>query len=568
MFFMARGETKRAPAPFPIPKVHMYGLTRVGRKPNSKSMDTPEVNTTITAEPRWAPDEIATAFFPDFATVRAALEAGKIGVWSWDIGTSAVTWSSNMEAIHGLPPGSFDGTYAFFERDVHEDDRARVAEAVHETLRTGRLYWVRYRVAPREAREECWIEASGTVTFKDGAPVRMVGICHDVTERIKLQEELRNRAKAQEALAQLGERALAETDIERLLNDVVSTVALTLPVDFVKVLELMPGDTELLLRAGFGWKAGCIGSVVMSKERDDYARHILGAAVPVVTADFATEARFTTPPYLRIHKCVSGMSTVIAGQDGRAYGVLGVCTSKRRHFSVQDSSFLAAVANLVAGAIQRRQLEQRHELMIRELRHRSGNLFSQLLALFSQTAKNSRNMAELTSNYQARVMALANAHRLITEAGWKSTSLHELLRVVLGPFLDRTSLNGPNVDLDPDPTFSLSAALHELVSNAVKHGSLSRPHGRLELTWSVARTHRGMTLTFDWVERNGPPARTPRRTGFGSRLIRLVIERQMNGEVHASYTRDGFSIRLIVPLTHERWPTQAVDTATAQSEIA
>jgi PAS domain-containing protein len=140
MFFMARGETKRAPAPFPLPKVHMYGLTRVGRKPNSKSMDTPEVNTTITAEPRWAPDEIATAFFPDFATVRAALEAGKIGVWSWDIGTSAVTWSSNMEAIHGLPPGSFDGTYAFFERDIHEDDRARVAEAVHETLRTGRLY--------------------------------------------------------------------------------------------------------------------------------------------------------------------------------------------------------------------------------------------------------------------------------------------------------------------------------------------------------------------------------------------------------------------------------------------
>ena len=91
-------------------------------------------------------------------------------------------------------------------------------------------------------------------------------------------------------------------------------------------------------------------------------------------------------------------------------------------------SFLAAVANLVAGAIQRRQLEQRHELMIRELRHRSGNLFSQLLALFSQTARNSRNMAELMSNYQARVMALANAHRLITEAGWKSTSLNELLR--------------------------------------------------------------------------------------------------------------------------------------------
>ena len=142
-----------------------------------------------------------------------------------------------------------------------------------------------------------------------------------------------------------------------------------------------------------------------------------------------------------------------------------------------------------------------------------------------------------------------------------------LLRVVLGPYLDRTSLTGPNIDLEPDPTFSLSAALHELASNAIKHGSLSRPLGRLELSWSIAPTRRGMTLTFDWVERNGPPARRPRRTGFGSRLIGLVIERQMSGEVQPSYTRDGFSIRMIVPLTHERWPTEAVDVAT-QSESA
>jgi PAS domain S-box-containing protein len=530
-------------------------------------MDTSEIDGTKTLEPGRAADEMAAAFFPHLATVRAALEAGHIGVWSWDLATNAVTWSSNMEAIHGLPPGAFDGTYAFFERDVHDDDRAGVKEALREALRTGNPYWVRYRALPRGKREDCWIEASGTVIFKDGAPVRMLGICHDISERIKLQDELKSRAKQQEALAQLGERALAETDIERLLNDVVSTVALTLPVDFVKVLELMPGDSDLLLRAGFGWKAGSIGSVVMSRERDDYARHILDAAVPVVTDDFAAETRFVVPDYLRAHACVSGMSTIIVGQDGRAYGVLGVCTGRRRQFSAQDCSFLAAVANLVAGAIQRRQLEQRHELMIRELRHRSGNLFSQLLALFSQTARNSRTMAELTSSYQSRVMALANAHRLITEAGWKSTSLNDLLRLVLGPFLERVSLRGPPVDLEPDPTFSLSAALHELASNAIKHGSLSIPQGRLELIWSVAPSHRGMTLTFDWIERDGPPIRRPRRTGFGSRLIGLVIERQMNGEVHSTYTRDGFATRMIVPLTHERWPTRAMDTAT-RSESA
>ena len=528
-------------------------------------MDRSGLKNIETVELTWA--ETAAAFFPDLATVGVALSAGQVGVWSWDIATNVVTWSSNMETIHGLAPRSFDGTYTFFTRDIHEDDRASVAETIGESLRTGNPYRVRYRVASRENREVRWIEASGTVMFEDGAAVRMVGICHDVTERIKLQEELRSRAKQQEALAQLGERALVETDIETLLNDAVSTVAVTLAVDFVKVLELMPGDSDLLLRAGFGWKPDCVGSVVLSKERDDYARYILDAAVPVITADFASQAPFTTPLYLHSHDCVSGMSTIITGQDGGAFGVLGACTNKRREFNERDSSFLVAVANLVAGAIQRRQLEQRHELMIRELRHRSGNLFSQLLALFSQTARNSRNMAELMSNYQARVMALANAHRLITEAGWKSTSLKELLRVVLGPFLDRTTFNGPHVDLEADPMFSLSAALHELTSNAIKHGSLSRLQGRLELSWTTAPTSGGLTLTFDWVERNGPPARRPRRTGFGSRLIGLVIERQMNGTVDTSFSREGFSMRMVVPLTHERWPNQAMDAAT-QSENA
>jgi PAS domain S-box-containing protein len=519
-------------------------------------MDLPAGNSS-TKDPQRAPaEEPAASFFPDFATVQVALEAGQIGIWSWDLATDAVTWSSNVESICGFSSKNLDGTFASFAQSIHEDDRAGVLEAFKETVKSGRPYRLRYRAAPRHGGDTIWIEATGTVTFKDGVPARMIGLCHDVTEQAQLQNETRSRARQQAALAQLGERALVETDIEKLLNDVASTVAQTLSVDFVEVLELLPGNIDLLLRAGVGWKESCIGAIVTSREDGNYARHILDSPEPLVVADFASESRFAVPQYFKDHRCVSGMSTMIAGRDGRAYGILGVCTNRPRTFSAQDTSFLDAIGDLVAGAIQRRQLEERHELMIRELRHRSGNLFSQLLALFSQTAKNSKTMAELTSKYQARVLALANAHRLITEAGWKSTPLEELLRVVLGPYLERTTLSGPNVDVAPDPTFTLSAALHELSANAIKHGSLSRSKGRLEVSWSVKRAESGTTLTLDWVERNGPPARRPRRAGFGSRLIGLVIERQMNGEVQRTYSRQGLSVHMTVPLTHERWPTQ------------
>src|SRR5262249_8475872 len=177
----------------------------------------------------------------------------------------------------------------------------------------------------------------------------------------------------------------------------------------------------------------------------------------------------------------SRMSLGSAGRNRRPFGCLCVHSRSRRSFGALETSFLAAAANLLSGTIQRHQLNEHQQLMIRELRHRSGNLFAQLLALFSQTAKTSRSVADLTTKYHARVLALANAHRLITESGWSSTPLIDLLRALLAPHLDRTTFRGPSVRLGPDPAFSLSTAVHELSANAVKHGSLSRAAGRIEL---------------------------------------------------------------------------------------
>jgi two-component sensor histidine kinase len=388
------------------------------------------------------------------------------------------------------------------------------------------------------------------------------------TDRGCLEAELRSRIRQQEALAQLGERALVERDLEHLLADAVSTVAVTLSVDSVKVLELLPGNTELLLRAGFGWNSDSVGTVIASTEEGSYARYTLGSSLPVIVTDFGQETRFSIDPYIRDHACVSGMNVTIAGRDDRSYGILGACTKTPRRFGAQESAFLVAVANLLAGAIARRQLEARHELMIRDMRHRSGNLFSQLLALFSQTARTSRSVADLSEKYRARVLALADAQRLVTEGGGSPVPIMDLLNTLLGPYLDRISFTGQNVELEPDPVFNLSAAVHELIANAVKHGSLSRPAGRLDLNWTVARTERGLTLALDWIETNGPPARRPRRLGFGSRLMTLLIERQLNGEVTRSFSRAGLTVHMVVPLTHERWPTAPGPAAAPFAQVA
>ncbi len=502
-----------------------------------------------------ATDNGGREFFADFTVVQDVLQAARIGIWCWDMSSGGLTWSNNLEAIHRMPEGRFDGTYAGFEQQIDREDLPKIEAAIGVALRTHDTYRVRYRLSRSEGREERWLEACGTVALHDGVPERMLGLCYDVTERVNLEAELRSRIKQQEALAQLGERALAEPDLERLLNDAVSTVAVILSLDFVQILELLPGNTDLLLRAGFGWKPDDVGAITASMAPGSYGRFTLDSRLPVITTDFTSETRYSVDSYLRDHGCVSGVSVTIAGRDDRSYGTLGVCTKAERRFNAQEIAFLAATANLLAGAIARRQLEQRHELMIRDMRHRSGNLFSQLLALFSQTARTSKSVNDLANKYRARVLALANAQRLVTEGGGRSIPLTDLLNVLLGPYLDRVSFTGPNVELEPDPVFNLSAALHELADNAIKHGSLSRSKGRLDLSWSVSRTDRGMTLLLDWMERNGPAARRPKRLGFGSRLIALVIERQLNGEVTRSFTSKGLTVHMVVPLTHERWPT-------------
>ena len=170
-----------------------------------------------------------------------------------DLESSTVQWSGKFES------GMSSGTFAGFQNDIHPEDQAEVMAAIQESLQEGKPYHVHYRLAPRD-EEDRWLECTASVIKgEDGKPARLLGTCRDVTERQKLLRELRVRAKQQEMVARFGEQALTETNLQKLFDELVATVADILDVEFVKILELVPGDAELLLRAGRGWRDGLIG---------------------------------------------------------------------------------------------------------------------------------------------------------------------------------------------------------------------------------------------------------------------------------------------------------------------
>jgi PAS domain S-box-containing protein len=176
-------------------------------------------------------------------------------------------------------------------------------------------------------------------------------------ELAKANVELKRHSLAQAVLVHLEDLALRGLDLQSLLDEAVLLVAQTLEVEHAKVLELLPGGTAFVLRAGVGWKEGLVGQATVGAEYASQAGYTLLSSEPVVVEDLSTETRFSGPAVLHEHGVVSGMSVVIHGKE-KPYGVLGAHATSRRSFSQDDIHFLQSVANLLAAAIERKQAEE------------------------------------------------------------------------------------------------------------------------------------------------------------------------------------------------------------------
>ncbi len=123
--------------------------------------------------------------------LRLAMEAGRMGSWEWRIDSNEVIWSASLEEIHGLEPGAFEQTFEAFERDVHPDDVERVRHTISRALETGELPSVEYRAILPDGSER-WLEGRGRLFHDEvGNPVRMIGVCTDITARRQADEALR-----------------------------------------------------------------------------------------------------------------------------------------------------------------------------------------------------------------------------------------------------------------------------------------------------------------------------------------------------------------------------------------
>jgi len=193
------------------------------------------------------------------------------------------------------------------------------------------------------------------------------------------------------------------------------------------------------------------------------------------------------------------------------------------------------------------------DLMLQEMKHRIKNSIARVLAMARQTAGSSKDIAEFSSSFSARLQAMAASQDMLTRSRWQKADLRELLTIelkqVFGRDLPEGMLTGPAVELSETMTQALGLTFHELATNALKYGeAASNSSDALRVDWKIATEAKKRQLALRWTETSAHQISPPSKTGFGTKLIDMNITRELGGTIARDYRPNGLVIEIEIPL--------------------
>lgn len=433
-----------------------------------------------------------------------ALDAGGIvGTWSLDLRAARVGGDNTLVGMLGMRPDrAHPGLDDMISATVHPTDRERVLSDLKNAIATRSDYQCRFRVvAPRG--EIRWLIASGRpVGARQGSEKRIAGVVIDVTDY----------AETEAALHQSNLRFHIVT--ESIPQIVWSTDAYGNHdyynhrwVEFTGIaVEAMGPET---------WKT--------LVHPDDWA---------VVDAEWreclATGNIYDSEYRLRRHDGAYSWMRVLAepirDTDGNITRWYGTSTD------IDDA----------------KHLELERELVAHELDHRIKNLFALVNGLVSLSVREQPELRPLAQPLSARLNALHQAHGLIRgKPGASNGTLQALLRQLLKPYeeLGKISIEGTDITIDTGAFKSMALAMHELITNSAKYGALSQKEGRLHVALDVAKDR----LTITWNELFSARSDLDESSGFGSKLIKTIVEMQLRGSLTHKLRKDGLTVVIDLP---------------------
>ena len=444
--------------------------------------------------------------------LRLAVEATGIGIWDVDAVANERQWSPEFYAIVGLPPDS-PADRAIFTELIHPEDRGWVDEAYRAAFHSPNAppYDAEFRLIRASDHAERWVATTGRVTFDAaGKAIRGLGTLRDITARRKAEETLREseeRLRMALAAGRMGTWRWNLRSGQQQWDDSIFRLL---------GLEPQPSASFDLLR-----------SAVLPEDLDKVDVDVDNLPLDDNFIDSEYRVRW---PDGETH-WIASHALMRYDRHGQPFEVIGVSHD----------------------ITERKVLEERQRLVLREMNHRVKNSLAVVQAIVSQTIRMSRSPREAFERIQSRVMSVARTHDFLDRSTSADASLRKLITVEVEPFADdiatRMTLNGPHVMLESSSVLALGLTLHELATNSVKYGALSAPGGHIAVTWAIHDNGGDRpVIEIVWKETGGPKVRPPRRRGFGSRLIEGSVGGNLGGHVEVKYDPAGLEARLSFPL--------------------
>ncbi|MGF1619178.1 MAG: PAS domain S-box protein [Rhodomicrobiaceae bacterium] len=440
------------------------------------------------------------------AHLQLTTEAAQIGTWQWNIQRGDLLWSALHKEMWGYEPTPDPISYDDWAKCLHPDDLAHAQKCIEECLVGNAPYDVEYRMTPRGQTEQRWIRSTGRATFDDsGKPTCLQGVSLDVTDRKRAEDRLRK----------------SEAEFRTLADNINHLAWMTDASGWMYWYNKRWFDhtgTTLTEMEGWGWRK------VLHPDHTD-------RVITKISSCFETgEAWEDTFPIL--------------GKDGEYRWFLSRAVPIRN-----DEGRIVRWFGTNTDITERRQAEEQRTLLINELNHRVKNTLATVQAIAAQTLRGAEADPSMRERLEARLLALSNAHNILTEESWEGAEIRQIVSRALEPhaYPERLRIDGPDFRLSPKAAVAIAMGIHELATNAVKYGAFSNETGRVELNWRV-KAGDVPELELCWRETGGPAVVQPTRRGFGSRLIERNLVHDLDGSARIDYASDGVVCHVTCPL--------------------
>ncbi|RUT24483.1 histidine kinase [Asaia sp. W19] len=346
--------------------------------------------------------------------------------------------------------------------------------------------------------------------------------------------------RRQTGLVRLGDVLRDERDVAIMTSRAMEVIGEALCADRATYGEL-DHDIETI-NVAEGWSVAGMPPIKGIYRFDDYGhlRETLLAGRALVIADVMADPRTRAESAGWLALKARGVINVPVREDGRNVALMLVHFSLPHDWTSDEIHWLHNAADRLELAIARRRAEELQNVINGEIAHRLRNTLAMVQAVARMTLRDALSKEE-ANRFYARLQSLGRAHDLLHCDDQRAAILGELIASIVGDagMGERCRLSGPVIRLGSRAAMSTALLIHEMTTNACKHGALSAGDGTVEIVWEVETTETGNELVLLWRERNGPPASPPLRGGFGSRLISFGLIG--TGGVSLHYGPEGLS---------------------------